>query len=177
MILCNLYGPPGAGKSTTRADVFRRLKTAGVNCEEVPEFAKRLTWEKRDLTLKCQPYVFGKQLRDIEILKGQVDVCITDSPILLSYFYGDKYCDYPRAFYNGILAIHHTFNNMNYLIKRVKPYNPSGRYQNEQQSDEIAGELENMLDINHITYGNVNGDETAAILIFENIMRKLNDRT
>ena len=97
MILINIFGAPGCGKSTTRAEVFSRLKRLDINCEEVYETAKKFTWSERHIELKCQPYIFGKQLRDIEVLKNKVDFIITDSPLLLSKFYGEKYCgdEYP----------------------------------------------------------------------------------
>ena len=40
MILANLFGAPGAGKSTGAAYVFSKLKMAGINAELVTEFAK-----------------------------------------------------------------------------------------------------------------------------------------
>lgn len=89
-IIVNLFGAPSSGKSTTRAGIFHELKLLQVNCEEVYEYAKNLTWEQRFRTLECQPYVFGKQLYRIETLMDQVDVIITDSPVLLSAFYGRK---------------------------------------------------------------------------------------
>ena len=44
-IVVNLFGSPGAGKSTGAADVFSRLKKLGINAELVAEFAKDKTWE------------------------------------------------------------------------------------------------------------------------------------
>lgn len=40
MLIINLFGAPGAGKSTGAAYVFSQLKAAGVNAELVTEFAK-----------------------------------------------------------------------------------------------------------------------------------------
>lgn len=45
MLIVNLFGAPGAGKSTLAAYVFAKLKMAGVNAELVTEFAKDKTWE------------------------------------------------------------------------------------------------------------------------------------
>ena len=145
-LIVNLFGAPGAGKSTTAAGLFHLLKVNGVNCEYVTEFAKDLTWEKRHLTLKSQPYIFGKQLRNIERLLGQVEVIVTDSLLLLSVFYGRKYANYPESFYQGIIDIVSELNSINYLLTRVKKYNPMGRNQTEQESDEIAKELFQLLE-------------------------------
>ena len=45
MILVNLYGAPGAGKSSGAAYIFSKLKMAGVNAELVTEFAKDKVYE------------------------------------------------------------------------------------------------------------------------------------
>ena len=60
-IVCNLFGPPGAGKSTLAAYVFAKLKMMGVNCELVTEFAKDKVWEKNNEALSNQIYIFAKQ--------------------------------------------------------------------------------------------------------------------
>jgi hypothetical protein len=163
-LLINLYGPPGCGKSTTRAGVFYHLKQAGVNCEEVTEFAKKLVWEHRGKTLECQPYVFGKQLRDIEVLKGQVAAIITDSPLLLSKFYGEKYCGdrYPASFYDYVVDQARLHGGMNILLRRVKPYNPKGRNQTADESDAFGADLKAMLDGLGVDYIELDGDKEAA---------------
>ena len=43
--IVNLFGAPGAGKSTGAAYIFSKLKLAGVNAELVTEFAKDKVWE------------------------------------------------------------------------------------------------------------------------------------
>ena len=60
-LVVNLFGVPGAGKSTGAAYIFYRLKSAGVNAELVTEFAKDKVWEENDEVFKNQAYIFGKQ--------------------------------------------------------------------------------------------------------------------
>lgn len=50
-IVINLFGAPGAGKSVASAYIFSKLKMKNINCELVTEFAKDLTWEKREFAL------------------------------------------------------------------------------------------------------------------------------
>jgi len=44
-IILNLYGAPGAGKSTGAAYIFSKLKLKGYNVELVTEFAKDKVYE------------------------------------------------------------------------------------------------------------------------------------
>jgi hypothetical protein len=174
-ILVNLFGAPSAGKSTARAEVFALLKRQGVNCEEVYEHAKKLTWSKRVSELAVQPYIQGKQLRDIETLEEQVDVTVTDSPLFLSYFYGKKYCQgkYPDSSFTYFLDQFLWTGGINFFIERVKPYNPAGRNQTEAESDEIARELREELDRLAIPYHVVRGDPTGSREIANHVLESL----
>lgn len=87
MLVVNLFGAPGAGKSTGAAYIFSRMKLAGINAELVTEFAKDKVWEESKAVFENQAYIFGKQYFRISRVQGKVDVVITDSPILLSPFY------------------------------------------------------------------------------------------
>ena len=61
MILINLFGAPGAGKSTGAAYIFSKLKMHGINAELVTEFAKDKVWEESKAVFNNQAYIFGKQ--------------------------------------------------------------------------------------------------------------------
>lgn len=89
MLVVNLFGAPGAGKSTGAAYIFSKLKMAGVNAELVTEFAKDKVWEESKAVFQNQAYIFGKQYFRISRVQDKVDVVITDSPILLSSFYAN----------------------------------------------------------------------------------------
>jgi len=45
-LIVDFFAGPGAGKSTTAADVFAKLKWRGVNAELIGEYAKDLTWSE-----------------------------------------------------------------------------------------------------------------------------------
>jgi len=130
-LIVNLYGGPGTGKSTTAAGVFSMLKLHDVNCELVTEFAKDLTWEGRSVALGNQVYILGKQYHKIFRLLEDVDVIITDSPLLLGIVY-DK--SGSAAFKEFIMELHHAHSSMNIFLKREKKYNPKGRGQNEDEA-------------------------------------------
>jgi tRNA uridine 5-carbamoylmethylation protein Kti12 len=144
-LVVNLMGAPGAGKSTGSAYVFSALKLQGINCELVQEYAKDRVWQKDFEVFKNQFYVTGKQSLRVSRLKGNVDVVITDSPIIQGAFYArDK--SYYKSYEEVLLAIHNEYHNLNYYIIRDKPYNPEGRFQTELESDIVAKELRQMVD-------------------------------
>jgi hypothetical protein len=140
MRVINLFAGPGAGKSTTAYGLTHFLKVFGVNCEFVHEEAKEFTWEKRYMTLACQPYIFGKQMRNLWRLQDQVDVVVTDSPILLSLAYATS--EWPDSFKTYVVDQFNEFNNINYFLRRNnKPYLPVGR----SQTAEEAGQLDQKI--------------------------------
>lgn len=140
-VLVNIFGAPGAGKSTTATGVFSRLKLAGVNAEYVPEVAKDFTWEERKKSLTFQPYVHAKQMRNIERLMDKVDVVVTDSPPMLSSFYAKYYqLPYRDSFHKWVRECHELYLQpaLNYYLVRTKPYNPAGRNQTEDEARLVA---------------------------------------
>lgn len=170
-LVVNLFAGAGAGKSTTMADVFRQLKGAGINCEMAPEFIKEAVWEGRDKVPLNQPYILGKQYFRISRLINEVDVVITDSPILLSLAYKDE--TLKPSFDACVYDLFNSFDNMNYYINRVKPYNPKGRYQDEAGAREKDKDIEQLLIDYKIPYITVDGDTFGAELIFEEVRFKL----
>lgn len=156
MLVVNLFGPPGAGKSTGAAYVFSKLKLAGVNAELVTEFAKDKVWEDNKLALANQAYLFGEQYYRLTRLDGKVDVAVTDSPLLLSNFYvndvvlGDE-------FEELVKKVFLSFTSLNAMIKRVKGFDPVGRIHNEQQSDTLFTIMKNYLDRNCVEYNQYDG--------------------
>ena len=122
-----LYAGPGAGKTTMSADVFARLKHAGYNVELVREYAKELVWEYGNIPPHItQSDIVAEQYRRQAILMGQVELIITDSPIILSTIYGSSMEEAKNY--------HDQFDNYEVLIERKKAYNPKGRYQDESQA-------------------------------------------
>lgn len=148
-LIVNLFAGPGAGKSTTAAGLFQKLKRNGITCELVTEFAKDITWENRTHALQCQPYIFGKQLKNLTRVIGQVDVAITDSPILLSYVYGKAW---PQSFRDGVVDIFQQMNNLNYFISRDKPYVQIGRKQTETEARGLDLTIKELLDTKNVNY-------------------------
>lgn len=176
-LIVNMYGAPSSGKSTTATGVFSALKLNGVNAEYVSEVAKDFTWEKRDLALACQPYVFGKQLRNMFRLLDKVSVIITDSPMFLSAFYARKYqydVVLTDKFVDFVYEQSKKYDTgLNYLINRVKPYNPIGRNQTEEEAKQIASEMKYMLKLFNIKFQDVDGNAETIKMITNDILERL----
>ena len=131
MYVINLFGAPGAGKSTGAAYIFSQLKINGINAEYVSEFAKDKVWEESKEAFKNQAYLFGKQYFRISRCKDKVDVIVTDSPLPLSLLYNQDE-NLGEEFNAVVMKVFNSFKNLNYYINRTKPYNPKGRLQNEK---------------------------------------------
>ncbi len=171
-LVVNLYGGPGCGKSTGAAQIFSNLKKLGVNAELVNEFAKDKTWEKNDVVLECQEYIFGKQSFRLQRCRNDVDVIVTDSPLLLSILYKQNPI-LTESFNDVVLSIFNTYENMNFMLERVKPYNPKGRLQTEEESIELDKRIVELLDKYHINYHTVTGDDNGYNVIVAEVLGML----
>lgn len=142
MIVVNLFGGPGCGKSTTAARLFSDLKSLGFTCEYVTEFAKDLTWEENYTALGCQEYVFGNQVYKLEKLNGKVDIVVTDSPLPLSIIYNKESSEH---FQNFVFEVFNKYDNINIFIERSGRYETAGRKETLEQAMEIDKEIFNLL--------------------------------
>lgn len=178
MLVVNLFGQPGASKSTLTAYIFSKLKMEGINAEMALEFAKEKCWEESVEVFNNQAYIFGKQYFRLSRLKDKVDVVITDSPILLSVFYNDreKHPELGDNFEGMCLDVFHSFDNYNVFINRVKPYNPKGRFQTEEESDALVNPMKEMLNKMEITCKEYDGNIEGGDKIVEDILHILNVR-
>ncbi len=169
-IIVNLYAGPGAGKSTGASYIFAKLKMAGVDAEYVSEFAKDKVWEGNDEVFKCQFYVTGKQAFKISRCYGKVSVIVTDSPILLGAYYADNAA---LADACTVEANKYRSSNFDVFIKRVKPYNPNGRHQTEEDAKAIDGAMKQLLESNKSNYLEVTGDEEGYNKVVEKVLEML----
>ena len=174
-LIVNLFGAPGAGKSTGAAYLFYKLKASGVNAELVTEFAKDKVWEENSTALKHQAYIFGKQSYKIARCADKVDVVITDSPLPLCVYYNHDPV-LGTDFNNTVMNVFNSYKNINFLVRRVKPYNPVGRLQTEAESDSMLDQIKDMLDENHVEYiDNVPGNIEGYDQMLEKIESLLNN--
>lgn len=150
-VIC-FYGGPGTGKSTTAAWFFALLKSAGYNAELVQEYVKQWAWEDRKPVTLDQFYFFGKQSRKEYSLFKNVDVIVTDSPASLVAYYAkifgtpeqaEVFSQMTKLYYKMAADYGHT--HIHIWLKRVKPYNPKGRFQNEEEAKAIDADMKIMV--------------------------------
>ena len=168
-IVVNLVGAPGAGKSTGAAKIFCALKLSGINCELISEFAKDKTWEHNTTALSCQEYVFGKQSYRLARCRNEVDIIITDSPLPLSIIYNENPA-IEESLTSLVMDVYHTYNNINFFINRVKLYNPKGRNQTEEESDNLSFAIKELYSQLGIYYEEINGDDEGYVRAVEVIL-------
>lgn len=162
MLVINFASGPGKGKSTTAAGLFYKMKVHGHNVELINEYAKDMTWEKRDNILEDQLYILAKQNRKLERLRGKVDYVITDSPLFLGLAYTKK--DYHETFKPFVMDVWRSYNNVTFFLTNdgTLTYQESGRNQNEEQSNELDGIILNLMRENRVHYNPImikSGDE------------------
>lgn len=151
--IINFFGGPGAGKSTTAMRLAADLKAAGYNAEYVQENVKNKAWEKRsEKYFKAQDLIFAKQHWDVDIVAQEVDIVVTDSPILMSMCYIPDNFKLPTL-KRVIREAHDSYVSMNIFMKRgAKPYNPLGRNQTKEEAVVKDREIAEMLIDQDIEY-------------------------
>lgn len=148
-IVINLFGAPGSGKSTLAAGLFYHLKLQGYNVEMAAEWIKAKVFEDTPYPFKDQLYTFAKQHKKIREMNNKVDYIICDSPLVQGLVYNS--CE-PKIFNDMVLEYFNQYNNLNFLLKRTHVYQTSGRLQTEQESNNIAEQIESKLKEYNITY-------------------------
>jgi len=167
--IINLSGTCGAGKSRTANALLPLMQKAGLNVELSPEWVKDAVWEERNNIFKDQLYITAKQNHRLVSKYGKIDYIITDSPLFLGGVYSPNY--FPS--YNKLLLeIFNSYNNINFLLKRSKPYSNIGRVHTEEESDKIALELKEYMIKNNIPHTEMMADEEAPLKIFNIITGK-----
>lgn len=163
----NLLGGPGTGKSTTAAHTFALLKHGRVNCELIQEFVKEAAWEKRSKKIfMAQDYLFGKQHFRLIQVQDDVDVIVTDSPLILGCAYIGPNYELP-SLKHVIKEAHDCYDNLNIFLDRVKDYNPAGRNQTEKEAIQLDIAIKKVLIENKINYETITVDEFAAHKVFK----------
>ena len=150
----NLFGGPGAGKTTCAWEIAAALKKKGFVTEYVSEYAKELVWngehEKLNGTIENQKKLYEEQKHRVHRLLGKVDFVVTDSPTLLSLIYLQE----PNPeFEKEISRDFKGNNNFCLIIQRGKVFEAAGRIHTLEQSKQIDAQIQQLLVNENIPFG------------------------
>lgn len=175
-LIVNIFGGPGAGKSTTALQLVAELKKLGYHADYVSEVAKELVYAKDfehlDGTLKNQSKILLEQKRRLDIMLDNVDVVVTDSPLLLNTVYLKENAP---EYIESVFSQYENYNNYNVVVERdlsVK-FEQEGRIHNLEESIKKDGEINTLLDSHNIDYQRFDRNNIAGIL--DGIISKIND--
>jgi nicotinamide riboside kinase len=170
LIVINLLGGPGTGKSVLASKIFVALKEQQIPVELVREFPKELTWEDRLTALQNQIYVFANQHHQIYILQGKVKVAVVEGSILNSLVYNDP----SEELRNLIWSEYNKVDNINIFLERTVPYKNEGRIQTLEQSREKDDQIKEIIDYSNIGYITIDPMDNFSVEIITNtIISKL----
>lgn len=173
-IVINLFGEPGAGKSTAAMDITARLKRKGINAEYVSEFAKDKVYENNGEVFKHQEYLFGKQSFKMGRVRDKVQVMVVDSPLILSIIYNNnEYLD--DNFYITVENVFNSYDNRNYLLTRKHTYEDEGRIQNEEEALEVRKQIIRALDTMNISYNFATSSDIDCEIIANKIAEEIRE--
>lgn len=173
-IVINLIGGPGIGKTILAADIFSKLKKNGVTCSVAPEYIKDLLMRKAMKEITCQVKLFAEQHFILFSLTGEVEVIVTDAPLLLFPSYDKTKCPHLKAL---VLKEYNQYDNLLYFIERDLnvPYETVGRYQDLDGAKQVDEDLKEFLSENKISYETITGIGPDSLeTIFKDVKIKLN---
>lgn len=166
----NLLGGSGLGKSTTAAQVFGELKSRGETTELVREFVKEWAWAGKKVGPFGQSIIYGQQLERESTLYGKVQFIVTDSPLILCPVYQKHYNNHESikhcVFRDLEIASQMDVVHLNFLLKRKKPFDPRGRYEDEKTAKLIDRKVESFLiyhAVEHIEVDLIDDDRVKFI--------------
>ncbi len=172
MLVVNLFGRPGAGKSTMAADIFAILKRKKIETELCMEYAKSLVWGERLNTLRDSLYVLAKQNSILRYpqLHG-VSVAVTDSPLpIISVYRPDPYFE---SFDAIVKEVFDSYDNLNFYIAADHPYSRVGRLQTEHESLHVGEKILGLLDRWGVPFETFPANATSPEVIAKRIEEEL----
>ena len=144
----NFYGGPNIGKTTLVSDLFVCLNKAGLPCGRAEEHIKSWAYEGRSPTGFDQVHLFGRQIRNEDvILRNSEETVLCEAPLLLCTYYSRRMGmpgwqhlrDLALEFESFYPALHVMLNREEW------EYKVAGRYESREQALQIDSEIEIFL--------------------------------
>lgn len=172
MKVVNLFGGPGAGKSTIASGLFYKMKMEGHNVELVTEFARDEINSGNEHMLKHQDWLFVNQNHRIRRLQERgVDWVITDSPLLLILIYVEDHWiekPYMKTFQNLVYEMDQEYYAYNYFIQRQSHFDEidKGRVHSFDCAIKLDDRIHTMLKYHKVPFTSIPANELACEAIY-----------
>lgn len=173
MLVIEFLAGPGAGKTTTAAALYTKLKRKSkVNVDFAREGAQHLIHTGCAHKLANQLNIVAHEYDRMLNMKEQgCKVLITDTSMLMTKIYG-KGTTYYDPLLEVINKLREEFVIKSVFVNRVKPFIQYGRMQDEEQSKEIDEIIKETCGPFDLT---VNGDDTGIKELFKSAKLWIND--
>ncbi|HUS50339.1 MAG TPA: AAA family ATPase [Candidatus Paceibacterota bacterium] len=174
----NFFGGPCSSKSTTAAYTFSYLKSSGYQVEYVTEYIKFWTYIPRIPKSFDSLYCLAKQVhKEDTILRGETDLIVSDSPLMLQYFYAVHHnAPVQIPMLEISKEMEDTYPSLNIFLKRKdRDYSSIGRYETLEQAKQVDEELMEVLKRVGVKYKTFSYHDKEKIIryIFDKIIRKV----
>lgn len=170
MKVVNMFGAPGAGKTTKALLLTGLLKEAQIDAEVSLEVVKEYIHAGTEKLLSYQNYIFAQQERSLHFLldSREAEFAITDSPLLLPVLYAAK--DYPVYFKDLVFETFNRYDNINFFVHRNHPYCFNSRVHNEQESEILSKKMHAFLVNNNIPFIEIMSTDNTKECLFDYLM-------
>lgn len=175
LVVINLFGAPGVGKSKAAAGLYWAMGSEHKSVELCREYAKYLTLTERFWQLREeQLFLFSQQHHELFILRGKYKFAITDSPLLLTAFYAPKDVT-PAPFYESVRAYNDTYINLNFLMTRNlsdpnEHFQDEGRWHDRAAAIQTHNEQVEFLKDWKVPYEEVAINKATPFVLYSKIM-------
>lgn len=169
-LVVNIYGGPGIGKSTSALQIVAELKKMGYSAEYVSEVAKEYVYAKNyeilDGKLENQKKLMREQQSRLDLLIGNVDIVITDSPLLLNGVYLNEEAEITDKHLDDIFSVYSEYSNYDIVLERdlSSEFETEGRIHTLEQSIQKDAEITSLLDECDIKYSTYKRDDIISIV-------------
>ncbi|MEG3039466.1 MAG: zincin-like metallopeptidase domain-containing protein [Erysipelotrichaceae bacterium] len=169
-LIVNVFGGPGAGKTTAALELTCLLKKQGVNAEFVGEYAKDLIYDDQENLLDGswdnENAMLDEKVHQIERLVHKADVIVSDAPILQSGIYSKER---KEEVLKKSLEISSRYPNLNVFLNRGNHFSTIGS-QNYEESILIDRAILNQLKADEIKFIKMDPEH------FENVLEQINEQ-
>lgn len=141
MMVINLFGGPGSGKTTTAYQLVADLKKAGVRAELVGEAARELIYDHSNdavppALLDNQLYVAGLQYeRLMRLARHGIEVAVADSPLVQGAAYAKS-----LSYYNELKTLLKNVEREQFTVFNVFVFRKPGTYDPESRVQRTEAE-------------------------------------